>query len=131
MVIDLASNETRVLSSLFMQRATIKSNRLFFSSKQCVGCFPWQILCWSPNLAFAQTGRYYNSNRLALPCSPKFGIIPANNHEVLPHRWLQTLCQQLLGTAPVAKLAVRLPASMPRSCCVVAACHLHMLQEGH
>ena len=53
MGIDLASNETHVLSSLFMLKRTIKSNCLFFSSKQCVGCFPWQMLCWSPNLASA------------------------------------------------------------------------------
>lgn len=40
MGIDLASNKTHVLSSLFTLRATIKSNCHFFSSKQCVGCFP-------------------------------------------------------------------------------------------
>lgn len=60
--IDLASSKTHVLSSLFMLRAAIKSNCLFFSSRQCVGCFPWRILCWSPNLASAQTGKYCKSN---------------------------------------------------------------------
>lgn len=42
------------------------------------------------------------------------------------------LCQQLLGTVPIAKLGVFLQASMPRSCYVVVDCFcLYMLQECH
>lgn len=100
-----------------MLRATIKSNCLFFSSKQCVGCFPWQIFCWSPNLASAQTGKYCNSNRLALPCNPKFGNIPTNDRVPLPHVWQQTL----LGMVVIAKLDVCFPASISWSCYIVAA----------
>lgn len=35
---------------------------------------------------------------------------------------LQTQCQQLLGTVPIAKPGVSLPASVPRSCYVGIAC---------
>lgn len=94
----------------------------FSSASDVWAASPDRYSCWSPNLASTQTGKYCNSNRLALPYSPKFGIIPANEHVLLPHMWLQTLCQQLLGTGPIAKLSVCLPASMPRSCYVVVAC---------
>lgn len=113
-----------------MLRATIKSNCLFFSSKHCVGCFPWQIICWSPNLASAHTGKYCNNSRLTLPCNPKSGIIPANDHVPLPHIGLQTLCHQLLGTVPIAKPGVSLPASLSRSCYVGVACPISACGMG-
>lgn len=120
--IDLSSSKTHVLSSLFTLRTAIKSNCLFFSSKHFVGCFPSQIICSSPNLASAHTWKYCNNSRLTLSCNCKFGIIPANDHVPLPHMGLQTQCQQLLGTVPIAKPGVSLPDSVPRSFYTRVAC---------